>query len=382
MTAGLSRQRAWWLGGIAVTALILGSVGLFAIGDRERLWHRQAIVTVLMPSAGGVDVGTRVRVQGINAGQVEELVQPPERGKEVVIRLRLEERFLKLLGKDARAEVMTEGLVGAKVVEIFPGTPEAGPFVPGTALPGRAENLMADLRELALKSQAVLEDVRQVGQTTRQIGERGGKLLDELSALSVQTKSAIAEAELLTRNLREGEGTLGREVVGTLRQLQQTGQTINQSIESLKNMPLVGKYLDNTTKLLVRPNYFRQAATFREDELFPPGRALFTPEGLVRLNDWAAKELPKAKDKGAEIVIVAYQGTATDGQAADILTQRQAEAVRTYLIDHHKIDRLGWFSSRTVQAVGMGNRPAPGEAVVPAPPANRIELIIFAPPGA
>lgn len=385
MTPRLSERRTMILGAIALFGATLGVLGLFSIGDRESLWTRQAHLRIRMPSAGGIDVGARVRVQGINAGQVEALLEPEQRGGEVLVRVRLDGRFLRLLGADARAEVRSEGLIGGKTLEIIPGTPGAQPLPPDSVLPGRTDNLMEDLRQVAGKSQAVLDEMQQLSKKTRELGEKGDRLLGDLSALSLQTKSAVAEIETLTRDVREGNGPLGRELVGTLRQFQQTGLAINQSIEALKNMPVVGKYLDQSTKLLVRPNYFRHATTFKEEDLFPAGRALFTPEGLAKLNAWANAELPKAGAKGAEIVIVAYNGSAADPQAADVLTQRQAEAVRTYLIDQHKIDRLGWFTSRTVQALGMGVRPAPGEPANPANPAappNRIEIIIFAPPGA
>ena len=381
MSPELSRQRMLILGVIAMLALLLGVIGLFAIGDRQELWHRQARLMISLPSAGGLDVGARVRVQGINAGQVDELIQPEQRGGNVLVRIRINRHFLASLGRDARAEVLTEGLIGGKTLEISPGT-SAEPFAADAVMPGRADNLMADLRVLAQKSQGVLDELHGISRQTRQISERGEKLLDDLSQLSAVTKTAVGEIGALTKDVREGQGPLGREVVATLRQLQQTGSSITQSIESLKQMPLLGKYLDNTTKLLVRPNYMRSSVQFKEEDLFPPGRALFTPEGLIRLNQWAETQLPKINNKSAEIVIVAYQGTATDPQAADILTQRQAEAVRTYLIDQYKIDKLGWLTSRMVHAIGMGVRSAPGEPPPSPPPPNRVEIIVFVSPGA
>jgi phospholipid/cholesterol/gamma-HCH transport system substrate-binding protein len=387
MTPELSRSRALTLGVIALMGLVLAAIGLFAVGDRQELWHRHVRLDVKLPAAGGIDVGARVRVQGVNAGQVEALLQPERRGGEITLRARLGQRFHALLGRDAHANVVTEGLLGGKVLEIAPGT-STEPLPPGVAIPGRVDNLMSDLRTLAQKTQAVMDDLGSITQQARQIGARGDKLLEDLSQLSAATKGAVQEVELLTRDIREGHGPLGREVLMTLRQLQLTGLSIHQSIEALRQMPLVGKYLDNSTKLLVRPNFFRSATVFKEEELFPPGRALFTPEGVGRLNGWAQAQVPKLT-KDAEIVIVAYQNGASDPQAADVLSQRQAEAVRTYLIDQFKIDRLGWLSSRSVHAVGMGVRPAPGEPQTPPapplpapPPPNRVEIVVFVPPGA
>ncbi len=381
MTNALSRHRSLLLGALTCAALILGSIGLFAIGRKQQVWHRHFTLMVQMPNAGGIDVGTRVRIQGMQAGQVDAVELPKERGGMVHVRLSIEERFRTLLGLDAHAEIQSEGLIGGKVVEIHPGSAGAGSWSPEWTIPGRGDPFMAQLRGMAEKSQGILQDMQDLAQQLRRLSQRSESLVEDLRKLSDRTQSALAEAETLMREVRTGQGPLGSEIVTSIKQLQQTGASIQFSLEALKQMPVVGRYLDVSTRTLVRPNFEKHMIQFKEEDLFPPGRALFTPEGLTKLDRWAATQLPRWNHKGTEIVIVAYQQGAQDPQAAEVLTQRQAEAVRTYLIDHHKIDKLGWFTWRTVQALGMGNRPAPGEPTQPPPPNNRLEIIVFAPPG-
>ncbi|HMP04602.1 MAG TPA: MlaD family protein [Gemmatales bacterium] len=386
MTHPMARGQAIRLGVLVLAALFLAAVALFAVGDRQRLWHSQVLITVRMPTAGGVEAGTRVRVQGVNAGQVERLELPANGGADVLLRLRIDSEFVRLLHADAIAEVQTEGLLGGKVVEILRGQPSAGPLGPDRIIAGRADSLMQDLRRLAGRSQEVIDEVHGVAQQTRRLTNQSEQLIDDLTMLTKTTSAALAAAQGLLQDLREGQGPMGREVMGTLQQLQITSLALTQSLEGLRNLPLLGKYWDTPSslaavRLLVRPNFHRSAVTFREEELFAPGQALFLPGGLKKLDAWATQELPRLPAKGSEIVIVAYQNAAVDPRVADVLSQRQAEAVRTYLIDHHKIDRLGWITSRSVQALGMGVRPAPGEPPLSAPPAARIELIVFMPPG-
>ncbi len=381
MTNPLTRSRSLLLGGITLAGLILATLGLFAIGQKQQIWQRHFTVVVQMPNAGGIDVGTRVRIQGIQAGQVEKVQLPQERGGPVLLHLSLEERFRGLLGADARAEIQSEGLIGGKVLEIHPGSASAGVLSPSTIIPGQVDPLMENLRGLAQKSQGVLHDMQELAQQLRRLSQRSESLVEDLRKLSERTQSALAEAENLMREVRTGQGPLGSEIVTSIKQLQSTGASIQFSLEALKQMPVVGRYLDVSTRLLIRPNYEKHMIQFKEEDLFPPGRALFTPDGLGRLDQWAKTELQRFKQKGSEIVIVAYQQGAQDPQAAEVLTQRQAEAVRTYLIDHHKIDKLGWFTWRTVQALGMGTKLPPGEPISPPPPNNRLEIIVFVPPG-
>jgi phospholipid/cholesterol/gamma-HCH transport system substrate-binding protein len=95
----------------------------------------------------------------------------------------------------------------------------------------------------------------------------------------------------------------------------------------------------------------------------------------------ATNFLSKLNAKGSEIVVAAYTDPTGDPNSAEVLTQQQAETVKTYLIDTHKANKLGWFSWRMVTAVGMGTRPAPGDPPPSPPPARRIEVIVFVPIG-
>jgi phospholipid/cholesterol/gamma-HCH transport system substrate-binding protein len=109
---------------------------------------------------------------------------------------------------------------------------------------------------------------------------------------------------------------------------------------------------------------------------------VFHPEGVERLKNWAEANLVKSRLKGSEVVIVAYTDpNHPDPRAAELLTQEQAEAVKTYLSDHHDVHKMGYFSRRTVTALGMGSKAAPGLPVSPPPPLRRIEIIVFAPAG-
>jgi phospholipid/cholesterol/gamma-HCH transport system substrate-binding protein len=273
--------------------------------------------------------------------------------------LRLESRFRKLIAADAHAEILGEGLIGGKVVEIHPGSSAAPPIEAGAIIPGSPDPIMEELRTLAVRS---------------------GDLLNRVEALTGQTTETMAEGRTLMNELRQGQGAIGKELVTSLKQFQQTAEAIGRSFDAIKDMPLVGRYVDRANKALIRPNQERYGYVFNVDDLFPENRAILTATGRNHLTAFANAELPRYKVSGSEIVVAAYNQSA-DGRLGDILTQQQADAVRGFLVDELKVHKLGWFSRREVIALGLGNRAPPGGPVSKVQPPQRVEVIVFAPPG-
>ncbi len=359
MNQSMTRTQAIVLGVLVLLALVLGGVGLFAVADREGLWGDHFTLHARFKQVSGIDVGTGVRVQGMNAGQVVAVDLPDERGGEVLVRMKLKGRFRALIGADARVEILGEGLIGGKVVEIDPGTPGAGPLAANAVLPGRSENVMTELKTLASKS---------------------NDLMDEVQALTRQTTKFMAEAQGLVAEVRKGEGVMGRELLATLRDSQETMDSVGRGFEALKRMPLLGRYVDASAQLLVRPNMERHSFVFKEAELFAADQAVLTADGRAKLDALANHQLGRFKLAGSEIIVAAFTD-ASDARAAEIVTQHQSDAVRDYLVDEHKANKVSWWRRRTVTPLAMGNRPPPGNPPMTALPARRIEIIVFVPPG-
>ena len=86
MSRGLSRWQALLLGVVVLGLLVAGGFGLFAVGDWSWFGRDSLHVRVAFPEIRGVEVGTRVRAQGIDAGEVVEIQRPAKRGDPVVLR--------------------------------------------------------------------------------------------------------------------------------------------------------------------------------------------------------------------------------------------------------------------------------------------------------
>lgn len=346
MSRGLSRGQAVVLGCVVFGALLLGGVGIFAVGDWS-LWGDKALhVQVAFPEVRGVEVGTRVRIQGLDAGDVVEARPPEKPGEPVVLRLRLKGQYRNLVRSDSTVAIVAEGMLGNKVLEIQPGTGDGTAVSDNARLAAGAAN---DADGLLREASAALRAIQDGKGTV-------GKLLTEDKA-----------HQALLALLEQGKTTLA---------------SIQQVSDSMEKMPLVGGYIENPVTLLDRPRHQRDRRVFDVETLFEPGRAVLTAQGKKRLDE-VAPWLEGMKHKGSEVVVASFanprEADAIHGSPR-VLTRQQSEAVCEYLKTQHAIQKMGWFSSRKVVPVGLGTQPSPTSEREPLPPA-RVEVIVFVPQG-
>ena len=131
MRRDIGRWRALANAGFALAVLAMGGFWLYQVAARR--WHVQPTfhVRARFASISGLEAGHRVRLQGMDAGVVEQVIPPRLPGEPVELVMRLDERLRSLVRSDAVARILAEGMVGARVVEITPGRPEAAEVAEG-----------------------------------------------------------------------------------------------------------------------------------------------------------------------------------------------------------------------------------------------------------
>ncbi|MBL8797155.1 MAG: MCE family protein [Planctomycetia bacterium] len=341
MSRALTRLQAILLGLAVLCGLGLAGFGVYAVGERQLLWSDHFHVRVGFAQVRGVEPGARVRIQGIDAGEVVAVEAPEVPGQEVLLRLRLAGKYRNLVRQNASAQIVGESLVGGKVVEIDPGSPTAEPVADNALIASRPTAELAD----------VLGQVGGVLQGVRDGKGSLGKLIND-DQLHTQ----------LVELARTGQGTLG---------------SIKQDADALKSLPIIRGYVKDAHKLLVRPDCEVNRQWFAESDLFEPGNAILTANGkrsLDRLAPW----LEGLKHKGSDVVVASYAQPGVDPQVALTLTQKQAEAACTYLKDQHAVQKMSWLTRRDVTPIGLGINPPPMPEKDPLP-APRVEVLVFIP---
>ena len=317
----------------------------------------------------GLEVGHRVRLQGMDAGVVERIVPPGEPGQPLELILRIDERLRSLIRADAVARIVSEGLVGAKVVELSPGRPDA-PRLSETA---------------RIASERPIE--------VNDLLKKAASSLARLDAATQAAEQGLGELNAIVGSIRRGEGSLGKLVrddaayqslLDVSHRGQQTLTNLDENLTALKQTWPLSRYFDRRAyldreRVLFQPVPRRHSRAVRADDLFEPGRSTLTAVGQTRL-DKIGRWCKQASQPTSEVVIAAFTDESKDQDLAEILTQEQAESVRKYLVEKHSIQSAGWFKSRKVAAVGFGTHvPRTLEAAPITAPSRRVEIIVFTP---
>lgn len=421
MSRHLSAGRALILGLAVLSAAGAGSYVFYQVQSRKGLGADAFSIETAFADIGGVQAGTRVRLQGIDVGEVVEVVAPSEPGQKVVLKMRIAGKVRHLVRQDSRIKIEQPQLVGDKTIRLVAGSADAEPVVDGATLAaletpelidsltqsagklnsmlgdidaslqafrkgaGSAEEIASDLRQATTRLNSVLGKI-DVAMAAVEKGEGTlGKLVKD-DTLHRELVAALAEMKGAIGDVRSGNGTLGKlvkndgayaEAMQSLADVRKMVASVKQNADAIKSLPFVRDYVVDVQKELVRPDSQRSRKVFAVEQLFQPGKAILTSSGKQRLDD-AGKWLAATKPSGSEIVVAAM---ATPGDNADFavtLTQKQSEAVADYLRSQHGVHRMGWWSSRAVKPIGCGAEP-PQQPESETLPAARVEVILFSP---
>lgn len=393
MSQSLSRWQAVVLGLVVLAALALGGFGVARIAEKQGLWADTFEVAVGFPEAHDVTPGTPVRVRGVEAGKVVAIDYPAADtpGAEVTLRLEMNAKYARRLYADASAQILSSGLLGAKVIAVSPGDPDKGPLETGRlrgVKPFSFDEAAAELRDTAKEVKDLVrqakgtaaeatELVKEVRQSTGTIS----KLIKD-DDLYHDLKDIAAEGRGL---LRRANGAVGR-VEGEMDNLKgfvtdgrETLRSVRQGTDAIGRMPVIRSYVEDAAALLVKPAHNRERMTYSSADLFQPGTAVLTDHGRTHLTN-AAAWIRGVTDKRAEVVVAAFCDPADKGQTAASameMTKKQAEAVVEFF-KGQGVHKLGWTSRRKMTPLGMGMNPSPVVEKDP-PPASNVQVLLFTP---
>lgn len=225
----MTRLRTALVGAFVLGGLLLFGGGLFLIGDRRLLFSPQFELQSTFGKVTGLQVGTRVRVAGLDAGEVLEIALPSRPSERFRVRMRIREDVRPLVRRDSTAAVQTDGIVGNAFIQVTVGSDTEPTVQPGDTIRGVDPIEFADLilegretfrtisREIVdLKgdvSNAVVELsatlstasglLTDVGGDVRAITSTSNRVLDDV-------RLTIGDARLLVADVRSGKGTVGQ----------------------------------------------------------------------------------------------------------------------------------------------------------------------------
>ncbi len=260
------------VGAFVLGGLMLFAAGLFMIGDRRLLFAEQFEVTTTFTKVSGLEVGTKVRIAGLDAGEVLEIGLPPVPSAPFRVRMRLREDLHHLVRTDSVSAVQSDGLVGSAFIQVSPGTDAAPIVTPGQTIRGIDPIEFGDLiqegrdtfRTVTTEVMELKEEVSEaVGAATgavRTIDAVVAEVGHELEAMVRSSTTAInevqkvlADAQLIVASVKAGEGTIGQLITDDALYTRMTGLAA-ETEKTMANLQLVTERVRTTFDSMTAPD--------------------------------------------------------------------------------------------------------------------------------
>ena len=292
----MSAPRNVALGIFLVGGFFLFAAGLFWIGDRRQLFNDNVDLYAEFANVSGLSRGARVRVSGLDAGEVTDILVPRKAGEPFRVKFRAAATFQPILRADSVATIQNDGLVGSKFLQIEAGTDAAPEVAAGGQVPAREPVEISDLLEQASatvkNANKAVSDVRNgitetvkavlvLNRETTDLIDGVGKTVDKFA----NTGLAIAsDVNTMVANVRNGEGSIGKlltddalydQIRGAARQGENVVNTFKAASDDLKTITTDLRSRDFATKFEHVADSVENLAT----ESLKAVRTLTGPEG-------------------------------------------------------------------------------------------------------
>ena len=165
------------IGAFILLGLVVFLAIIYLLGAQARYFERKYALTAEFTEVGGLIEGATVRLAGVQIGRVTKVELPPEPGGKVQVTLTLARRFADRVRRNSEARIVTQGLLGDKLVEITIGSADAPPLKPGDTIATRNP---FEMQEMFSAGAETLAQVNQLAVTLRKTMDRVDRMTDEV----------------------------------------------------------------------------------------------------------------------------------------------------------------------------------------------------------
>jgi len=218
--------------GIFVTAaIVLFGACLFLIGNQHKAFNRHVVFYTNFQNVDGIPKGAKVRVDGMDAGEVENVEIPGRPAQKFRLKMKVEDRLHGLIREDSVVTVETEGLVGDKFLLIHSGTDRSPEAPPESTL---ASKEPFEITKMLEQAQGIMT------QASTTITALQGTMNDVSGRLDTTLDTAtgtIKNVNGVVLDVRNGKGTAGLllEDKATATDVKQSLANVRQTTEKLNS---------------------------------------------------------------------------------------------------------------------------------------------------
>lgn len=223
------------VGLLVVISFILFVIGIFVVSDVRSLWDKKKTLLILFQYADGITAGSPVWYAGFEVGGVKDIRLAPGVADRIALTVRISPDAR--VRKDSRAEIRSLGMMGAKYVEISPGSPESPELASGDVLEGKSPASLSEIIETGGKVASGLVDL--VGEAKALVFEVRNEYaiketIQNANALLVQVKEHTADLGPIMKNIRQVSGQGGKELVSLIGEVRDTNRDVQKRLGSIE----------------------------------------------------------------------------------------------------------------------------------------------------
>ncbi|PKD16799.1 ABC transporter permease [Salegentibacter salinarum] len=194
------------LGVLIVTGLIIFTLGVFFIGNKQNLFGDSILVSSVFKNVNGLQSGNNVRYSGVNVGTVKEIKFLNDTA--ICVDMLINREAGNLIKNNSLATINSDGLVGSMVLNILPTNQAPSPTIQeGDTLASISQVATADMLNTLNKTNEnaalLTEDLLKITNSINSgEGVLGDLLKDKILAKNVQ--ESVENLNETTRAARSG----------------------------------------------------------------------------------------------------------------------------------------------------------------------------------
>jgi phospholipid/cholesterol/gamma-HCH transport system substrate-binding protein len=223
------------VGALVLISFILFVIGIFVVSDIRSLWHQQKTLKILFQYADGLTAGSPVWYAGFEVGGVKDIRIAPGVADRIAVTVKISPHAR--VRKDSRAEIRSLGMMGAKYVEISPGSPDSPELSSGDTLEGKSPASLSEIIETGGKVASGLVELVQDAKELIVEVRNDYTIKDTIksaNALLLELKGRAADLGPIMSNMKRVSGEGGQELVSLIREVRETNWDVQKRIGSIE----------------------------------------------------------------------------------------------------------------------------------------------------
>ncbi len=223
------------VGLLVLISFIVFVIGIFVVSDVRSLWDKKKVLTIVFPYADGITRGAPVWYSGFEVGGVKDIRIAPGVADRIAITVKISPEAR--VRKDSRAEIRSLGMMGAKYVEISPGSADSPELASGEMLEGKSPASLSEIMETGGKVASGMVDlVAEAKELVNEVRTEYSikETIQNASDLLTQVKQNTADLGPIMKNVREVSDKGGRELVSLVREVRDTNRDVQKRLGSVE----------------------------------------------------------------------------------------------------------------------------------------------------